>query len=195
MTRPLPIAGRLRRGAAVATLAALVAAAPAAAGVLNGERFEKTVALTDTRLALYDLALMRRWIFDVYVAGLYLEPGTPGERVLADVPKRLEIAYLRGFSAEQLRQAGTEILRRNVDAETFERLGPKIDAINALYRDVEAGDRYALDYEPGLGTSLRLNDELLGRIEGVEFGRAVFSIWLGDEPFDAALKGDLLDGA
>ena len=63
---------------------------------------------------------------------------------------------------------------------------------NAFYEDVKPGDRYALTYLPGLGTELALNGKRLGVIEGADFGAALFSIWFGDQPFDAALKGQLL---
>lgn len=188
--------GRPAAAAALALALALgPAAAPAAGATLEGERFAKTVRLDDTPLRLYDLALMRyRWVFKVYVAALYLEEGVPAARVLEDVPKRLEIAYFRGFEAAQFRRATVEGIRRNVDAAAFARLEPAIEALNALYRDVQPGDRYAIEYAPGAGTALLLNGEPLGRVEGAAMARAVFSIWLGDEPFDADLKAALLDG-
>ena len=39
---------------------------------------------------------------------------------------------------------------------------------------------------------LALNGEVRGLIEGADFGAAVFSIWLGDEPLDPKLKRALL---
>ena len=195
MSTHVPRRRRAAPAAAAALFALGLAASPASGATLEGERFAKAVRLDGTPLQLYDLALMRyRWVFKVYVAALYLEEGVPGRRVLEDVPKRLEIAYFRGFTDEQFRRVTLEGIRRNVDAATFERLRPSIEELNALYRDVRAGDRYALEYAPGSGTTLILNGEPLGSVEGPELARAVFSIWLGEEPFDADLKAALLDG-
>jgi hypothetical protein len=83
-------------------------------------------------------------------------------------------------------------VRRNVTPERYEALRARIQAINALYRDVEPGDRYALSYAPGHGTELALNGEVLGRIPGADFAAAYFAIWLGDDPIDAPLRTQLL---
>ena len=128
------------------------------------------------------------------MAALYLGPGGDPSRVLDDVPKRLEIQYLRGFTAEQFRKATEVKIADNVDAEALERLRPQIDELNALYRNVEQGDRYALTYLPGKGTELSYNGRPLGRVEGAEFASAVFAIWLGPSPVDEGLKRELLGG-
>lgn len=177
-------------------LAAVAAPAHASPVELEGQRFEPQLRLQDRTLRLYDAALFRYGrIFKVYASALYLPEGVDGPRVLDDVPKQLEIAYLVAFRADQFREATREGIRRNVSAQEFERLRPRIDALNALYRDVREGDRYALHYVPGVGTTLVLNGEALGTVEGADFARAVFSIWLGEQPFDARLKERLLDGA
>ena len=79
-----------------------------------------------------------------------------------------------------------------MDAATLRALRPKIDELNALYRDVNAGDRYSLTYLPSWGTELALNGRPLGRVEGADFGAAVFAIWLGPSPVDRGLRRALL---
>ena len=175
------------------TLLLCLAAAPAAAVTVAGVSFEPRIERTQPTLVLHNAALMRwKVLFKVYVAGLYLEPGAAPQRVLEDVPKRLEIEYLRGFTAEQFARSTELAVAANVDAATLERLRPRLAELNALYRSVEAGDRYALTYLPGVGTELSLNGEPLGRVEGADFATAVFSIWLGPRPVDAELKSRLL---
>ena len=60
------------------------------------------------------------------------------------------------------------------------------------FRDVGAGDRYALTYQPDIGTTLSLNGEPLGTIAGSDFARAYFGIWLGDEPLRKKFRDRLL---
>jgi hypothetical protein len=89
-------------------------------------------------------------------------------------------------------KAGDEILKRNVDGRTFAILRPRLDRINSLYRDVKPGDRYALTYVPGVGTQLALNGTEIGVIDGADFARAYFRIWLGEDPIDIRLRDQLI---
>ncbi len=183
--------GRLR---ILVLLLALLGAPPAAGLTIEGVAFPEALqARNDESLTLHRAALLRYLRFlKVYVAALYLGPEGDAGRVLEDVPKRLEIEYLRGFTADQFRKATDAKIAYNVDAETLDRLRPRIAELNALYRDVKAGDRYALTYLPGEGTELSYNGRPLGRVEGADFAAAVFSIWLGSAPVDDGLKRELL---
>jgi hypothetical protein len=131
-----------------------------------------------------------------YVAALYLAESVGEEAVasavLADVPRRLEIEYFWAIPAEKFAEATLEGIARNTDRVTFERLRPRIDRLNALYEDVEAGDRYSLTYAPAVGTELARNGRRLGVVEGADFAAALFAIWLGDRPLDESLRRQLL---
>lgn len=184
----------VRRGVlGLALVGVLGLATSGGAVTVEGAAFPDSLRSREANLSLHRAALLR-WmrLVKVYVAALYLAPGGDAGRVLEDVPKRLEIEYLRGFTREQFVEVTEAKLADNVDAETFARLRPRIDELNALYRDVEAGDRYALTYVPGEGTELSYNGKPLGRVEGAEFGAAMFAIWLGPAPVDERLKRELL---
>ncbi|QXD34000.1 chalcone isomerase family protein [Candidatus Pelagisphaera phototrophica] len=56
--------------------------------------------------------------------------------------------------------------------------------MNAAYRDVRRGGRYTLRYDPGKGTSLLLNGDVLQEVPSEDFHRIYSSILLGPEsPF------------
>jgi hypothetical protein len=74
----------------------------------------------------------------------------------------------------------------------MEALASRLEQLHALYEDVEPGDRYALGYVPGRGTELSRNGAVLGTIEGADFARAYFSIWLGEAPIDDSLREQLM---
>jgi hypothetical protein len=132
------------------------------------------------------------YVIKAYVAALYLGDGVQPDAVLADVPKRLEINYFYTIAALDFVKATDVTIAANTDIATLTRLRPQIDTLSALYRDVKPGDRYTLTYIPGRGTELALNQQALGMIPGAEFARAMFAIWLGAKPLDAALKSQLL---
>jgi hypothetical protein len=182
-----------RRAALVAAALLAVPAAASATVALEGVRFDRSQAAHGTPLELRGAALLRyKVVFKGYVAALYLEPETPSARVLEDVPKRLEIEYFWAIKAADFARATDQGIARNVGAAALEALRPRIQQLNALYQDVEPGDRYALSYAPGRGTELARNGEVLGSVPGADFAAAVFAIWLGDAPLDAELKRRLL---
>lgn len=167
----------------------------AAAGVIEDIEFAETLEFEETPLSLSGLALLRyRVIFRGYVAGLYLTPGTPPTRALDDVAKRLELEYFWPIDGKAIADAGDTLLRRNVAPEVWRKLLPRVQKINALYQDVEPGDRYSLTYIPGFGTELAKNNRRLGVIPGADFARAYFAIWLGTNPIDTSFRDQLFQG-
>jgi hypothetical protein len=172
---------------------AMLNAQPGAAAELEGVRFADQVSAGDATLRLNCVGLLRYKVFiKAYVAALYLGDGAAAGDVLADVPKRLELSYFWSISGADFGTAGDQILAQNVDTDTFADLRPRLDRINAWYRDVKPGDRYSLTYVPGAGTELALNGSRLGVVEGADFAAAYFRIWLGDTPIDRRLRDQLL---
>jgi len=169
-----------------------VSAAPQAATV-EGVTFSREVRAGESTLALRGCGLLRYMVFiKAYVAAFYLPESIRSEDALGDIPKHLEIEYFHGITAQDFAKATSSSISRNVSLMTFQRLKPKIDEFNALYRDVKPGDRYALTYIPGRGTTLSWNGQPLGTVAGEDFAVGLFDIWLGPNPLDSDLKRLLL---
>lgn len=176
-------------------LAAVIVMVPGSARALTvqGVTFAESVRAGDTVLMLHNAALLRYLkVIKAYVAAIYLPEGVSPDNALGDVPKRLEISYLVSIKGPDFGKGAEPVLRRNQTPEELARLRGRIDHLNAIYRDVKPGDRYALTYLPGRGTELTLNGVPLTVIEGADFAEAYFGIWLGREPIDGGLKRGLL---
>ncbi|WP_411293933.1 chalcone isomerase family protein, partial [Thioalkalivibrio sp.] len=169
-TQPVRFAASL--GAAL--LLTLFSAAPATAATeIDGVHFADSVAIDDTTVPLRAGRLYRYTVFRVYVGALYVPEDVAPEAVLtADVPKRLELEYLRAISADDFRKSGNRLLEDQQDAETLAALADRLETFNAAYRDMEAGDRYALEYRPGHGTRLLQNGTPLVEVSGRDFAEA-----------------------
>ena len=170
---------------------------PSSAHALTVENvtFADSTAIGGKPVPLRNAALLRYLKFiKAYVAALYLPEGIKPEDVLTDVPKRLEINYLVSIKGPDFGKGAAPTLERNQTPAELAKLQSRIDRINATYRDVKPGDRYALTYLPGRGTELALNGTPLIVIEGADFAAAYFGIWLGRESIDDKLKRDLLKG-
>lgn len=155
--------------------------------------FAASITIGEKPVSLRGAALLR-WLklVKVYAAALYLPEQTKSSDALSDIPKRLEISYLVAIKGADFGPAAETILARNVSGAELKRLRSRIDRLNAAYRDIRPGDRYALTYQPGKGTELSWNGEPLVTIEGADFAAAYFSIWLGSKPLDDNLKTALL---
>jgi hypothetical protein len=179
----------------VGFLSLILITPPLAAGAaeIADIKFEKQYTAPETALELKGVGLLRYLgLFKVYAGAFYLEEGTPTNEALTDRAKRLEVEYLRSFKGEEFGPATVEMMKKNVDKATIERLRQQIDHHNSLYEDVGPGDRYALTYIPGKGTELALNGEPKGIVEGADFATALFSIWIGQEPIDETFKHQIM---
>ena len=152
----------------------------AAALSVEGVTFQESVSIDNKQVPIRGAALLR-WlkIFKVYVAALYLPDNGAPTDALADIPKRLEISYLVSIPGPDFGKGAEAVLERNNSPNVLARLRDRIDQLNAVYRDVQPGDRYALTYVPGQGTELSFNGQPLITIEGADFAAAYFGIWLG----------------
>lgn len=171
-------------------------AEPARAYSTEGVEFTDHYEWNGTPMRLNGAGVLHyRIFFKGYVAALYLGEGVTAEQALEDIPRRIEIEYLWSIPAEAFARATVEGITRNVDSATFERLREPIARLNALYEDVEPGDRYAITYVPEIGTELALNGEPKGLIEGAELSAALFAIWIGEQAISEPLREQLLSQA
>ena len=155
--------------------------------------FSREVVTEDGEIPLRGAALLTYMTFiKAYVGALYLPESVGPEEALGPVRRKLVLEYFHSIPAEDFARATTRKIRDNLSEEAFAAMEDRVASLNRLYRDVRPGDRYALTYAPGRGTTLSLNGENLGRIDGDDFARAVFSIWLGERPIDKGFKRGLL---
>lgn len=177
-------------------LLALVLALPVQANVVTvGDARFPTVLQNEAGgiLQLKGAGLARYAVFiRIYGAGLYGPEGVPADSLLElGEPKRLDIHYFVDINASDLALAANTILERQLSADALQALKPRIDRLHAAYRSVRPGDRYVMEYLPGRGTVLRLNGERLVSVEGSDFARAYFGIWLGEPPLSRSLRDAL----
>ena len=183
-----------RRAASILLLLVLaIFARTTFAAEISGVTFSDNVSVDGTAMKLNGVGLFRyAVVFKVYVAALYLGAGATPDHVLDEVPKRLEVEYLRGFRGPEFGDAGDKVLAQNVSPATVAAIRARLDRMNSLYEDVKPGDRSALTYVPGHGTELSINGRSKGWVEGADFAAAYFQIWLGAHPLSDSFRDQLL---
>jgi hypothetical protein len=171
----------------------LIMASPVRGAQIEGVSFDDAAVVNGKTLPLRGVGLLRYMIFiKAYVGAFYLDKDISSDQVFSDAEKQLVLHYFHAISAEDFTEATSDIIEENVSPQQFAALRPRIDALNALYRDVKPGDRYTATYVPGVGTSLALNDTVLGTVPDAEFANAFFGIWIGESPIDKRFRDQLL---
>ncbi len=158
-----------------------------------GAAFAAETRVDGRPLWVRNAALLELLGFDLYSAAVYLPPGTDTvDEVLDASPKKLEIAYHRDLTAEQIVRATRKAVRRNPELAD----GRLDDAFRKLYActtAVRKGDRYRA-YHTGGAVRLELNGQTTCVLEGDDFARAFFGIWLSEHALSSSLRDRLLAG-
>lgn len=167
-------------------------ASPAATSCIAGACFAKAVSVGGQTLPLKGVSLFEYFRIDLYSGALYITPEVSSiEGALGPVAKRLVLHYHRGLTKANFIESSEKMLAKYPEV-SIESIRKELDTLYTLYTDVSPGDRYALEYVPGVGTTLYLNDVAQGTIPGDAFQKAYFSIWLSKYSVSDSFTDELL---
>ncbi len=187
----------MSRAAALIFTCLALAAQPLQALTINGTAIPDSISLpnSDTRLVLNGAGIREKFFLDIYIGALYLEkPVRDPDAILADTGPAVILMHFTHseVAREKIVDGWRDGLADNLTAERFSAIKPRLDKFNDLFRTVVKGDVIRIDYLPGSGTQVRINDEWRGSVEGNDFFRDLLRIWLGAHPVSKSLKHDML---
>ena len=164
-------------------LAAALAPAPAADTTYNGVTLPATVEVGGQSLVLNGVALRKKAVFKVYVAGLYLpaRSGSANQILAADQPRHLVMEFLRDVDKGKMCEAWDEALKNNTPDASAE-LKQQFVTLCEWMDDIKKGEQFAFTYLPGAGTRVTVKGVEKGTIEGKAFADALFKAWIGPHP-------------
>lgn len=166
----------------------------ASASTREGVSMKDAVTVGGKKLVLNGLGVRQATVFNVnvYVAGLYLPAKTKdaGE-VTKDTPKQIALHFLRDVDVDDLTDAFEEGFEKNGGGA----LKAKVKALNALMSDMKEGERMSLTYVPGKGTTASVKGKTKGTIEGADFARVLFTIFVGPKAPNRLLREGMLGKA
>lgn len=175
----------------------LLASQPSYAIEIAGVTVHETLQAADaTQLHLNGAGIRSKFIFDIYIAELYMEhpAGSAEEVIAAPGKKRMIMHFLYDeVTRDKLVSGWNEGFGDNLDAEKLATLQERINSFNSLFRTVKKGDIILLDYIPGQGTVVTISGQEMGVIAGKDFNDALLNIWLGPKPINKGLKTKLLN--
>ncbi|ROM58177.1 hypothetical protein BK648_05330 [Pseudomonas poae] len=129
---------------------------------------------------------------DVYAAALYAPTGISARQAW-DQQKdlRLTLYYFRDIDRSDVIKAATTTLERQQASTTLARLKPELEQLHGSFRDIRSGDRYALDFRPGRGLNLEINDTVVFSSRNAELAKVYLGIWLGEKGLSESLRNNL----
>ena len=177
---------------------ATTAFAAARSTVVEGVTFDTQMQLWGADLVLNGTGVRAVAWIKGYAAALYL---TRRSNQIAGVlstpgPKRLRLHMLMDVPANEFSKAFDKGVRRNVAVSELPTLLPRMEQFEEVIlglKTVRKGDVVDLDFDPSRGLVLQLNGKLQGLpIPGADFYAALLRSFIGDQPYDKALRAGLL---
>jgi len=160
-------------------------------------KFPDRTVVDGSPLTLNGLGLRQATMLkvNVYVAALYVtKPSADSDAILsAPPPKQLILHFVRGVGRSDLNKAWDEGFEANAKGQ-LTALKERIEKLKTLMADMKSGEQLSFTHKSGQGVAVDVAGAPKGMIEGDDFAKALFSIWLGPSPPNAGLKAGLLGG-
>ncbi|WP_378187752.1 chalcone isomerase family protein [Aquimarina sp. W85] len=153
------------------------------------------VTFNNEELVMNGAGLREKFFFDIYAGALYVKKKNKSAASIASADETMAIK-LYILSGMMSRSKMEDALREGFDRATnsnTKALDARIDKFVGFVSDeIEVGQTYDLVYEQGKGSVIYKNGQEKGFVEGLDFKKALFDIWIGQKPADKGLKAELL---
>ncbi len=162
---------------------------------ISGITMPKKVKVGTTELTLNGAGLREKFWLDLYVGGLYVKAKTNDANKIINADETAAIK-LHIISSLITSKRMIDAIDEGFEKSTKENTAPiknEIKAFKAAFKEeIKVNDIYDIFYVPGKGTVILKNGKLTKTIKGLAFKKALFGIWLCDEPADKDLKEGML---
>lgn len=179
----------------VVTALFILASTSISAVELGGIVMPDEIQAGEQRLALNGAGIRSKFVFDLYVAGLYLvDKNQDANAIIAS--KDATALRLHIISSKITSKKMTKATRKGFEKATggnVEAIATEIDLFLQTFSDkIVEGDVFEFVYQPEQGVAVAKNGHQQAVISSFEFKRALFGIWLSDKPVKERLKKNLL---
>ncbi len=134
------------------------------------------------------------WI-DLYAGGLYLsnKSSDAAAIIAAKEPMSIKLHIVsKLITSDKMVDAVNEGFEKSTSGNT-KPLATEIDKFKSFFMaEIKKNDVFDIVYIPETGVTVYKNDKELGTIEGLDFKKALFGIWLSNKPADDDLKEAML---
>jgi len=177
-------------------LAALACSANTQAIEINDIEIDDTLETDHQHLVLNGAGTRSKFFLDVYIAALYLSNNTSDaqEIINADEPMAIRLHIISGLiTSERMADSTRDGFVRSMDGNIAPIEGEIEELIKVFRNDIEEDDVFDLVYEPATGVTVYKGGDIEAVVPGLEFKKALFGIWLSDNPVQKSLRKELLN--
>ncbi|MGB0845118.1 MAG: chalcone isomerase family protein [Thiolinea sp.] len=179
----------------VGMLLAMIMSLPTSAVAANNFPAEQKFA--GYSMSLNGKGIRTKLFFNLYTAGLYLQkPSNDANAILngtMPLALRMEITSAM-ITSETMESAVRDGFKQSAGAQ-LANLQPRIEQLIKIFKEkINKGDIYDFIYKPQ-SVIVQKNGKSAGTIQGADFMKAFYAIWLGDKPVQPNLKDQLLGEA
>ncbi|WMS87447.1 TonB family protein [Pleionea litopenaei] len=162
----------------------------------------QTVSLQDgSQLELKGIGKATEFRTEIYIGILYAPVGLDSIELIKEfnTPKRLTVRYLAdNYSYRKVSRHFKERIALNNPREVWQPMTPEIVTFSRIFKEnFIVGDEIKIDFIPGKGTLIFLNDVLFETIENPAFINLIINAWTGSVPpsksFKDGITGSLSD--
>lgn len=162
---------------------------------IGGATLPNTLEYGSEKLILNGAGVREKFWMDMYAGGLYLKnkSGDATEIMNNDEAMALKLHIVsKMITSKRMMDAVNEGFENATGGNTAP-IQAEIKKFISFFEDeINKGDIFDLVYLPERGSVIYKNGKESGTIQGMEFKKALFGIWLSDEPADDDLKKGML---
>ena len=162
---------------------------------VSGVKVDAKLSLEGQSLVLNGAGTREKMWIDLYVGSLYLPKKSSNA---ADIMGSADAAAIKldivsgMITSEKMINAVNEGFENATGGKTAP-LKAKIDKFKSFFKEeIKKGDEFIISNVPGTGVVVFKNGVKKGSIEGADFKKALFGIWLSNKPADKDLKEAML---
>jgi hypothetical protein len=162
---------------------------------VSGVKVDEKLSLEGQSLVLNGAGTREKMWIDLYVGSLYLpkKSSSANDIMNSKDAAAIKLNIISGMiTSDKMITAINEGFENSTDKKTAP-LKAKIDKFKGFFKDeIKKGDVFIIMNVPNEGVVVFKNGAKKGTIDGHDFKKALFGIWLCDKPADKDLKDGML---
>jgi hypothetical protein len=162
---------------------------------ISGVEIPEKLQRAGVAFVLNGAGVRSKFFIDIYVSALFLEDRSQdSEKILRDdMNMGIRLQVVSSFVDQDSLKSAIKDGFETATGGNTQPIQPQIDRfLELMSEEVNKGDYFDFIYLSNSGLKVFKNDIYLQDIKGLNFKRAFFGIWLGDDPVDDDLKENML---